>query len=390
MIRLRKILLFSLIIISLYSCSNTKKIHGIWLGDYKKDIYFDDTRGCINDLNELIDLSQPDSGLIKYFPSYNSLRLKWKLKNNILFLDSLKYRIVKITDDSLVLSVNLSENKKPQVEVFDTLECYAAHVRDTYCVYKKLREKIIDSDTLIACNILANKIWKMESITKGAGYMYDNYEFLNNGVYISKYINEKTKEVSLLSDCWRIESFKRNLFLVLYKNGLMGNFDYKYQILDINDSTLKLALSEGKTVVFKSKAKSDVADISEHFQGEWVCKNDTNKFYSKYISKRLIEKGRLKLFDGELKYSFINDSLFIKLDTINFNCKWYLNLDQTILIYEYPNDVYPAKNVNIQHSSILKADSESLIVELDENLIYVDVFKPGLFLNKVQIFKRMQ
>jgi hypothetical protein len=134
--KLLKIGIFNTLIILGLSCSNSQNdINDIWNGEYELTLYYN-TDSIYNDLNELLDFTSPDSGFIKYFPSYSANKIHWSLNNNVLSIDSTDFRIVTFTKDSLVLSPYLTENKEPEPDSSENSIATAVPIRDIYYVYK--------------------------------------------------------------------------------------------------------------------------------------------------------------------------------------------------------------------------------------------------------------
>ncbi|MFC0878941.1 hypothetical protein ACE01N_20270 [Saccharicrinis sp. FJH2] len=111
------IILF-IFLLNLNKSFSQENVKDIWLGDYQLNLFFDGIENSKFELNELLDLSKANSGIRKYFNSSTYFpgfekKISWSLNDTILLIDTIKYRVINLSADSLVISPNLAEKSKP-------------------------------------------------------------------------------------------------------------------------------------------------------------------------------------------------------------------------------------------------------------------------------------
>ena len=368
-------------------------IHSIWVGAYHQVLYFDSTKSLYNYLPMIIDLTDSSQAIIKEFTSKKTSKA-WEINDSILMIDSINYRIISISKDSIAYSPYLKENEKPKEEPVDENILTVVPIRDEYYVLRRVKEnKLKYSDTEIS-HILNNRLCKKTSIDSTI-LNYENWiEFLDNGVAISKTI-DSARNIYLYDDCWKVENYQGYTFLVFYHNWYQNNgwMDYGFQILDLTKNGLTLNESSENISVLYNFTKVNERNTNEsQLIGKWISINDTAKYYSRRLPVEAIQRGTLKLFNDTLIYQFHEDLLTISGKGFeSINCNWRLNYDSSILIFEYLIDLEEFYGFHVQYANLKNFTNSSFEIELFENRIFTKLKKPRkLILNRNQIFRKVE
>jgi len=341
----------------------------------------------------IIDLTDSSQAIIKEFTSKKTSKA-WEINDSILMIDSINYRIISISKDSIAYSPYLKENEKPKEEPVDENILTVVPIRDEYYVLRRVKEnKLKYSDTEIS-HILNNRLCKKTSIDSTI-LNYENWiEFLDNGVAISKTI-DSARNIYLYDDCWKVENYQGYTFLVFYHNWYQNNgwMDYGFQILDLTKNGLTLNESSENISVLYNFTKVNERNTNEsQLIGKWISINDTAKYYSRRLPVEAIQRGTLKLFNDTLIYQFQEDLLTISGKGFeSINCNWRLNSDSSILIFEYLIDLEEFYGFHVQYANLKNFTNSSFEIELFENRIFTKLKKPRkLILNRNQIFRKVE
>jgi len=391
--------LIGLILIGCGNSDLTNDIHGIWVGDYKMTLYFDPDENRLSSLPMLIDLVDSNNATIKYFYG-KEVRTNWEINDSILTLDSINYRIISITNDSIVYSPYLKENDKPPDESINDDYPKAVPIRDEYFVFKRIKDKKLKYSEKEMNGILNNKLWHKTHIDPATPKFGNWLEFLDNGVAVFKMTDDSTKETSLLDECWRIENYNGYSFLFFYINWYQNNgygaLNDGYQLLEITENEFILDRFSGKQSAKYQLVKTNPDQaITSNLIGKWISDNDTTAYYSsngRIINDRYIKQGKYKLYDDTLVYQFHMDSLIITgKGILPRKCKWRLNSDNTILIYEYLLDREDFIGYHVEYSNIELVSNDSLKIKLCYLYLPTGCEKPQMIIvNRNQEFKRVE
>ncbi|MFC0878940.1 hypothetical protein ACE01N_20265 [Saccharicrinis sp. FJH2] len=257
-------------------------------------------------------------------------------------------------------------------------------VKDTYLVFKKLNKVKIHQNRDSVIKILSNKTWIDEKMDLEKSK--DTYwiEFLNNGIMIEKFVIDSLNQIYLQENCWTIEKYEDFAFLVYFYNGLQGMKRATYQVLNINDTTLTISKSNHETKNLLIKPLSKKSLNKSGFLGEWISINDTSN-YVNYDKYSLIK------YTDTLRYKFTKDTLTISGNDFEYSCHWFLNADNTILIFEYLTGYkHDLIKFYVEYASILDFKNEKFKLKLFENRIETNREKPDILLNMIQDFKKLE
>jgi hypothetical protein len=390
--------IISLVLLGLIFISSKKPeidpvIQNIWVGDYKLTLYFDSTQRTYNDLPMIMDLSDTDQAVLKYFAG-NEIKTSWSVNNGLLTIDTVDYRIISLSNDSIVYSPYSKENSKSDTEPNDDDELTLVPIKDEYYVFKRLKDFKPKGTVASITDYFNNRLFynhNYDSILLKYG---DYLDFLDNGVVVYKMQDKSPINILLHEECWRIEKYKEYSFLFFYHSWTKSNgfLDHAHQIVSLNDVgfTLVSFPRHQQTDYILANPEKDNKFHSK-MTGKWISINDTSRFYSKHLSKKLIESGRYKLFDDTLNYNFYHDSLSISGNGfLPIQCNWRLNSDNSILIYEYPIETQMGKDYHVEYANIRNFKDDLLELELFDNYISTGFKKPQMIiLNKNQTFRRI-
>jgi hypothetical protein len=368
-------------------------IQNIWVGDYILTLYFDSTQSTYNGLPMIMDLSDPDLAVLKYFTG-NEIKTSWSLNNGILTIDSVNYRIIALSNDSIVYSPYLKENSKSETKPNDEDELTLTPIRDEYYVFKRLKEFNPKGTVENITDYFNNKLFynlNYDSIL----FKYGDYlDFLDNGVVVYKLQDKSSINIHLQEECWRIEKYKGYSFLFFYHSWSKNNgfMDHAHQIASLNDVGFTLVgfpRHKQTDYILANPEKDDT--LHSKIAGKWISMNDTSRFYGEHLSKKLIKSGKYKLFDDTLNYNFYHDSLSISGNGfLPIQCNWRLNSDNSILIYEYLIETEEGKDYHVEYANIRNFKDDLLDLELFDNYISTGLDKPKIIiLNRNQNFKRI-
>jgi hypothetical protein len=380
----------------IFSCSrkpeNDTLIRNIWIGDHHLTLYFDSTQSIYFPLPVILDLTDSDHAMFKYFAG-DETRITWSIDNGILTIDTTKYRIIALTTDSLVYSPYLKENLKPDDEPSEYEEISIVSVRDEYYVFKRVKEyKHKKTDTNIA-DYFMNKLFYNSSYDSTMNYG-DYLDFLDNEVVIFKMQSGTSPAIHLQEECWRIEQYKGYSFLFFYHSWIKGNgfTERAHQILNLNDDGFTLDRFPGNKqsdYILADPEKDDL--LHAKMIGKWISINDTSKFYNRHLPLGGIKSGIHKLYNDTLTYHFFTDSLSISgKGFLPIKCNWRLNSDNSILIYEHLVERDGQQALHVEFARIHNFENDLLELELYENHISTGLKKPGVvILNRDQRFIKL-
>jgi len=380
----------------LFNSCNTHNLNSelqdIWIGDYKQTIYFDNAESMFVPLPTLIDLTESSNAIIKNFDG-KEINTSWGLIDSILTLDSIKYRIISVTKDSITYSPYLTENIKPKEKPFQEDIIVAVPVKDCYYVLKRIKKKKTnlssDQITQILNNSLCYSSTNNSEITKYG----EKIEFFDNGVSISKVVDSSGK-TNLQEDLWKIEEYKGYSFLVFYVNLLQNNgfMTSAYQILDIDKSEFTLDGFIQGSMKYQIEKIDEKHSDKQKMIGMWFSINDTAEYYNRFIPKRGLKEGRIKLYNDTLIYKFCMDSLIISGNGfLPLKCNWRLNSDNTFLIYEFPINYKEFTGFHVEYANITRQTESNFSLELFDNSIETGYTKPQIIiLNRNQEFIKLK
>lgn len=382
-----------LIFISAKSPEINPVIQNIWVGDHVITLYFDSTECLFNDLPMIMDLSDKDQAVIKYFGG-NELKASWSLNNQILTINNVDYRIISLSDDSIVYSPYLVENPKPETKANEEDELYVVPVRDEYYVFKRPKEFKPERTVEEITNYFNNSLFYSRDYDPALLKVGDYLDFLDNGVVIYKSHYDGTSNILLHEDCWRIENYKGYSFLYFFHNIYSGNglFDHAHQILGLDDTGFTISgFPRNKQTDFIPARAVKADNIQSKMAGKWISENDSSKFYSDQPLKEMIKSGRYQLYTDTLIYNFNQNSLTISGNGfLPVQCNWRINSDNSILIYEYTVETDDGNAIRVGFASILSFNDDSLELELFGNYLPTGFNKPEIFLlNRIQSFRKI-
>ena len=383
-------------------CGNsdlTNDIHGIWVGDYKMTLYFDSEENMHSSLPMLIDIIDSNKVTLKYF-SGKEVNTNWKINDSILTLDSINYRIISITNDSIVYSPYIKENDKPNDESVNEDYLKAVPIRDEYFVFKRIKDKKLKYSEKEIYGIMNNQLWHKTDIDTAAPKFGNWLEFLDNGVAIFKMTDDSTRETNLHDECWRIENYNGYSFLFFYinwyQNNGFGALNDAFQLLDITENGFILdGFGINQPAKYQLAKTNRDSPITSNLIGKWISVNDTTTFFSSngwVINNRYIKQGKYKLYDDTLVYQFYLDSLIVSgKGILSHKCEWRLNSDNTILIYEYLVDREDFNGYHVEYSNIKLVSNDSLKIKLFELYLPTGCEKPQMIIvNSNQEFERVE
>jgi hypothetical protein len=348
-----------------------------------------------NNLPLIADFSDIDTAVLVGYMG-NEYKTNWSIKDSILTYDSIDYRIIKLTNDSLIFSPFLELDYTPEIyrtEYDDGTIVEEEPVFDTHYVFRKISNSKLKISSLEGSEKLSNKRFeRVQSIIKHH-YPLEFIEFLDNGVSISSSRNDSTNILYFQDDCWMIFDYKGYKFLYFYHSWHQNNgfMNYGYQLCDLSNSGFRIKINREEDLTRYKYIEPSPSQInSDSFMGDWYSVNDTSNYYARHIPKSQIERGRMQLFSDTLFYSFYNDSLIIdnKIFTAVL-CKWRISSDNNLLIYEFPVDNQWFQGYHVEYSKIDKVVNDSLFLELFQNAMQTGIEYPHtLILNRYQEFVR--
>lgn len=374
-------------------------INKIWIGDYQKIFYLDPTirdEIIVNNLPLIADFTNLDTAIIIDQAGYK-YETNWTLVDSVLTYDSIDYRIVYLTTDSLIISPYLIPNLPPvndSIKNDDQNEVSIVPVKDEYYVFRKVSEYKNNFSVEEIREKLENKDFRLAQKDDKSFMLPEKIEFLDNGVAISDRTDDESDQILYQDDCWKIHKYKGYLFLSFFHSWYQDNgcFNYGYQMLDISNKGFKLKANRGSNPVEFSYIEPTTNTIGiDSILGSWYSVNDTTKFYSNYLPARYIKQGRIELFSDTLFYRFYSDSLIIDNNQYApIKCKWRLSNDKNLVIYEYPIENPRFTGYHVEYSRIDKIEKDSLFLELFFNSMKTKIDTPYLiFLNRYQNFVKL-
>ena len=307
--------------------------------------------------------------------------------------------MIEVNEDSLVYSPYLIEQIKPiedKINDSDSDMVYAVPEKNKFFVFNKIRDTKLKYNEIQTTEFLKNKAWIKENIKDKDQLEYgDWFELFDNGVAIYKYLLDSSYLYNLQDECWKIEVYDEYLFLVYYHNWHQNNgfITDGFQIIDIQNEffTIDNLIDNQPTTYYIDTLKNVNLSV-ENLIGKWESLNDSSKSYGKFIPKRRINSGRYSLYDDILFYQFDKRTLGINISGIEpIFCKWRINSDGTILLYEYKIENEKFDGYHVEYAHILKHTNDSLELKLFSSYIYSGIEKPEIvILNKEQIFTRIE
>jgi len=394
-------LAIGLFFISACNSGKHESIQDIWIGQYKLTLYFE-SENIKNNIPYLMDLRNSEVAKIKYLPG-QLIETNWNLSNKILTIDSVNYRLISISKDSLVYSPYMEELEEPVKEKFSDGEAHAVPFKDEYFVFKRIKKVNIPFSVDSIHNIISNKIWiKEEAFLKSTRKYADWFEFLDNGIALMKmeidFEEDSVVENHIQSESWKIETYENYPFLVfnahhVYQKGFQGNIREAYQITHLETNMIGFDyFMYGNKVRLKLYTPTISHNLNETLYGKWKSFNDTSKFYARRYSERFVKDGSLLLFDDDLNYELKKDTLIMYPN--NFEpviCNWRINSDGTIFIFEYriQNEYYDGYYVEFANFK-MKSDNK-FELELFYNYLQTGMEKPkSILFNRFQVFERIK
>ena len=373
-----------MLVISSICNSQNSAIHDIWIGDYQKTLYYDSSESLYQHLPYLIDFTDSNKAIINYFAEGKN-NVNWSLNDSILNIGDENYRIIDISDDSLVISSYLEVTEKPKKQAMEHGGVKVEPVKDKHQVFRRLKKHKIGLSKDQMTDILSNSLYVSTSRIIDALNNGDWIEFLDNGVAIFKmHIDNKSFDIHLQEECWKIEDYEGYSFLVFYRNWPQGNGMYNrgYQILGFSENRFKLSNypnyknSEYKKV---STQKDNSSNIT--MTGEWISFNDSSKFKSSHYPSMLLKNPQYRIYNDTLKYTFQKDSMFINVKGIPLiSCNWRISSDSTLLIYEYQTDNEEFKGYHVEYSLLRNLNNNSFEIYKFNNSIKTTLEKPKVIL----------
>lgn len=385
-----KKLLILLIITLFISCNNTEdKFIGIWMGD-RENFYNPNKENSENisltqGLPILLDFKKENKLNLKIFGAKTFKNIEWKIeKDSLLNINNIKYKIRKITKDTICL------------ELFTRAEKY------DYKIYRIKNKKIkLDSSSVI--QKLTTEIWSnLKEYPKNQNLLkFENHiEYYKNSVRLMKYNvplkvygieNNSESVLNTYNDSWTIGKYKDFYFISQHDNQLYGTSPYFNinQITKINNLELNIYRpnwninQEG--LFYKFKPKTNNLLNKKALVGLWNSKNLESKKYT-YYTRKIKESEKYK---GNLFYKFSLEKLKIygtKTDTLI--CDWHLNRDKTILFYYSPWELNTIKGISGETSDVKYFQKDNLELNLFNNNIYKDNNQYKLNIN--QKFERIK
>jgi hypothetical protein len=396
--RVLKVIFIAIIAIFITKSGNSQSINHIWVGHYSLTMYWE-SDNMKSDIPYLIDLRNSNVAKIKYFAG-RQIETNWELADSVLTIDNVKYKLVALTEDSLVYSPNLTKKEKPvEEEIVSDDIAVAVPIKDELFVFKKIQNINIPYSASEVQKILENKVLLNANQPNDGNLDYgDWFEFLDNGVALQKMDIKEKKEKHLQSECWKIESYENYLFLVFNSKmipmvGSQGFLTDGYQIAYLDTERIIL-----NNFIFTNKAEylltspSKNEKIQESLYGKWISINDTSKFYMRRYSKRAVADGRIKLFSDTLTYELKKDSLTITPNEFKpYSCNWRINSDGTVFIFEYKVENEYYNGYYVEYANFVRKSDDTFELELYNNSRLTGLEKPrSIFYNKFQTFKRIK
>lgn len=385
-IRLNFFVLFSILL----SCNNNSigsKFIGTWIANRTNFYNSDSTKSVNTSLQQglpiLLDFKKNNDLSLKVFGD-SVFNLKWHLENDtILNIDNYKYRIIAHSKDSITLGL-IRYGKKLN-----------------YCIYK-IKDAQIKSDSIsIIKNLCKTTWWHYIANNKEVDYINTKVytEFFANNTKLLKYQRpcEDTLSdsvVHLKINRWAIDRYKDYYFISECYHQLAGTspYDIIYQIEEINDSIFEISnpryTENNKTKLFAYKSKVNLEAATNKMTGLWKSKNLKEKSYGNKLSNRLIKKGVIKKFEGDLYYKFNKSNLIqYGTDTDTLISKWYFNNDCTVFLYENHHEY----GINVLASEIDELNDSILRLKLSYNKMPGNTNKPREYiLNINQHFVKLK
>lgn len=264
-----KKILFLFTLIFLISCQDTEdKFMGIWMGDtinfynpeqenFKKEI---ENKSLTQGYPILLDFQKNNTLTLKVFGKKTHENITWKVeKDSILNVNNTRYRIQKITKDTICLDLSTRA---------DNYE---------YKIYR-IKNKKINLDSISVINKLTANIWSnlKEDSQKARNLQYENHlEYFHNNIRLLKYsvpphvYGTKDSTVNIQIDRWGIGEYKGYYFISNCDDQLIGTLPYFniFQITKINDAELKIFRPQWfnqKQAEFYTLKKPLNTSITEH------------------------------------------------------------------------------------------------------------------------------
>jgi len=367
----------------LISCKTQKiknEIRGIWIFDNKiNNLYLNDTSGFFGYQYPIIYDFKENGELVLKNYGYKDTIFNWGLKSDtILTFDSLDYSIYTLNQDSIVL---IDYNRA-----------------DTFWLTLKRPKKIkLDYNKTEIENILLSNIWSIDDSSNQNWATH--FEYFDNKTMIYRYkifdrnLNDSTDNLQL--ETWGIAEYKGYYFLYSYHDMMLdnGNFDRINQVIDItpNSYTISGTYGTNKEVKFHSISKdSNNQNELNKLIGNWTSHNSESRTYGKYIPNRVIEHGRVALFEGDLQMLIKEKTLTLKIDTLEPKVyNWQISKDGKTLILEYYIDEPERQGIHVEYADILELTETKMKIRLFDNNFYTGLEKPNRYmLNLIQVFEK--
>jgi hypothetical protein len=388
------------LILTFSSCAEIKDINGIWIGNYPKRSFFESNVGNhILTSPKILDLTNKETAIIKFF-NEESTEINWSISGEILTLDSIPYRIVSFSKDSILFSSYLTPGDSIKaeyefVDIWDGDSVFIVHeTEDLYYLTRINETKIYNSKEDIS-NHIKNLMWhNSNSIIDSSGKL-NWIEFHNNGVaiYNRNYGNNSLNYID--DECWGIEKYKDYAFILFYKDWYRqnGTQDYVYQLTNIGKGELILEVGEKKNNRFisKSAAKNNNNNIKSILNGNWISLNDTNNYYGIH-AEGYLKYGIAERYSDTIMFEFIGDSLIVNIKNVETDIyKWRLNSDNTILITEEKLDFDGITSFHTDYFLIKNITANSFDLEIINNLRETRTStRPNqVILNETQKFRKI-
>jgi hypothetical protein len=375
----------ALIVLFTISCDNTENsINDIWVGNYQYSIYFDTIYNYPSPLDYLIDLSNPDTAVIKYLPG-SELKMKWSIDDSLLTIDTTTYRIITLTKDSLVYSPFMAENPKPLEKPIEKDEIQIVPVKDQYYIFRRVKRDQPKKSSADITELISNKLFlatnKYQDTLGFGDYLY----IMDNGVAIMKMTYKNKNDVLLQDECWDIINYKGYLFIGFFHNWDQDNgsyFNHAYQLTSISDTGFAIEdFPPYRTIEYEATKENTNDSTYSAIIGKWISINTINGFQGWRVSKRLLEQGLALEYSDTLEYEFYEDSMRISFNGVRpYTGKWRLSPDNSIFVFEFRKETPRFKGYHVKYANIKSADSDSLVFDLYNDMFYTDLEKPKTIL----------
>jgi len=381
-----KIIIVGLLILSLNSCNEESlenKIKGIWVFDNminKK--YLTDTTDFFKQHSPSIYDFQDNGKLIVKIYGNRDITFNWSLKtDSLLKLDSLKFRLFKIGQDSAVL---IDYNSV-----------------DTFWLTLKrpVKADINLNKSKIEELLLSNK-WAIENPENQE--WLDQFDYFKNGAMIYKYVpfdknlsKDTTEHFQL--ETWGVAKYDEYFFLYSYTKWMLGvgNIDRINQIIAIDETSYTLTDSYSKN----NKAKYVVVpQINERtskenrIKGKWKSKNMKDKTYGKRLPLALIDEGAIEFFEGDLFLTINDGKLSFQINNLNpMVYNWELSKDAKTLMLDFKVNESEIQGVKYNYVELVELTDNKLKIRMFDNNYYTGKDMPySYLLNLMQDFERIE